>query len=57
MDLKAEDALIRSKNLRKRPLLNKLNLKNAYRNIYEKRKKCTILLTSGLIVQRLQNLS
>ena len=39
LDLKAEDAIIRSKNLRKRPLLNKLNLKNAYRNIYEKRKK------------------
>jgi len=39
LDLKAEDAITRSKNLRKRPLLNKSDLKNAYRNIYDKRKK------------------
>ncbi len=39
LDLKVEDVIIRSKNLRKRPLLNKSNLKDTYNNIYEKRKK------------------
>ncbi len=39
MDAKIETVLNRSKNLRKRPLLDKNNLKDAFRDIYEKRKK------------------
>ena len=39
LDAKIETVLNRSKNLRKRPLLDKNNLKDAFRDIYEKRKK------------------
>ena len=39
LDAKIETVLNRSKNLRERPLLDKNNLKDAFRDIYEKRKK------------------
>ena len=37
--MKIEAILNRSKNLKRRPLLNKINLKSTFRDIYEKRKK------------------
>jgi len=39
LDLKTESILKRSSNLRKRPLLNGINLKKTFDHIYEKRKK------------------
>ena len=39
LDVKIENILNRSKNLRKRPLLNKADLKKTFLDIYEKRKK------------------
>jgi len=39
LDMKIEAILNRSKNLKRRPLLNKINLKSTFRDIYEKRKK------------------
>ena len=39
LDAKIETVLNRSRNLKKRPLFNKNNLKDAFRDIYEKRKK------------------
>ena len=39
IDVKIDVVLNRSKSLRKRPLLNKVNLKSTFHNIYERRKK------------------
>ena len=39
LDARIETVFNRSKNLRKRPLLDKNNLKEAFRDIYEKRKR------------------
>ena len=39
LDVEIEVILNRSRNLKRRPLLNKVNLKSALCNIYEKRKK------------------
>ena len=39
LDVKTEVILGRSRNLKKRPLLNRGNLKSAFHDIYEKRKK------------------
>ena len=39
LDAKIEVVLSRSRNLRKRPLLNRVSLKDTFHNIYERRKK------------------
>ncbi len=53
LDVKIEVVLSRSKNLKKRPLLNRANLKNVFQDIYEKRKKVYSLANFKINCSRL----